>query len=276
MRRRISITDEPFNNWRVHLQNRTDLDGDGRFWEDTNGNGKVDIGEMDENEYIRFTYGYNTGPTQQVRISNPLERMADGILLTFRHRNQVDEVPTTDLTVEASFWKRTYWPWIRLSQWSLVIPPHGSATFRATFTVPRFAAHGMYEGSILARYGDKEVVIPVTAAVAARGTRFNIGFLDKPSLPFLLCNNSHRQRSVDPADFLRHQHRGGVRPRAGGPTRHPAPPGEGGRHSPGGVVRGCSGHGDGGSRRSQRQRPCRYRLDEGHHQQRAGVTSLHC
>jgi len=26
--------------------------------------------------------------------------------------------------------------------------------------------------------------------VAARGTRFNIGFLDKPSLPFLLCNNS--------------------------------------------------------------------------------------
>src|SRR5690606_18866251 len=67
--------DEPFNTWRVHLQNWTDLDGDGVFWTDANGNGKVDVGEMDANEHIRFTYGYNAGPTIQARIGDPLGRM---------------------------------------------------------------------------------------------------------------------------------------------------------------------------------------------------------
>ncbi len=180
----------PYNNWRVHLQNWTDLDGDGEFWVDANGNGKVDLGEMDENEHIRFSYGYSYGPSQQVRISNPLERMADGILLTFRHRDQVPEVPTTDLTVEVSYWKRTPWPWIRLNRWRLTIPPHGSATFKAIFKVPKFAPYGMYEGSILVSYGDEEVVIPVTAAVAARGTRFDFGMRDRALPTLTLYNNS--------------------------------------------------------------------------------------
>ncbi|MFQ6100615.1 MAG: S8 family serine peptidase [Anaerolineae bacterium] len=166
---------EPFSNWRVHIQNWTDLDDDGVFWDDANGNGKVDLGEMDENEHIRFTYGYNVGPTQQARMSDPLERMDDGLLLTFRHRDQAPEVPTTDLTVEASFWRRAPWYWLRLNRRWLTIPAGGSATFKATFRVPRYARPGMYEGSILVRHGHDEVVIPVTAAVAAEGTSFEYG-----------------------------------------------------------------------------------------------------
>lgn len=34
---------EPFNNWRVHIQNWTDLDGDDILWDDANGNGKVNL-----------------------------------------------------------------------------------------------------------------------------------------------------------------------------------------------------------------------------------------
>ncbi|MDX1686747.1 MAG: S8 family serine peptidase [Candidatus Promineifilaceae bacterium] len=178
----------PFSNWRVHLQNWTDLDGDGNFWEDANGNGKVDLGEMDANEHIRFTYGYNTGPTQQARISNPLERMDDGVLLTFRHRDKAG-VTNTDLTVEASYWQRATWDWIAVPGTPLTIPAGGSATFDATISVPAGAAHGMYQGSIVVSDGQTEVVIPVTAAVAASGTSFDFGGAE--TLADALYDNSH-------------------------------------------------------------------------------------
>jgi hypothetical protein len=176
---------EPFNNWRVHLQNWTDLNHDGRFWDDENHNGKVDVvldaagnivaNEMQTGEHVRFTYGYNVGPTQQVRMARPLERMADGLLLTFRHRDQVAEVPNTDLKVEASFWKEVRWNWIRLHPRRIRIPAHGSATFEATIMIPKHARLGMYEGSIIVSHGGHEISIPVSVAVAAEGTSFSYG-----------------------------------------------------------------------------------------------------
>lgn len=114
----------PYSNWRVHLQDWTDLNGDGSFWDDVNGNGKVDLdGEMQTGEHNRFTYGYNYGPTQQARIANPLERMSDGILLTFRHRVRTPLVPTTDLTVEASYWRWSLFDFMGVDKKQLVIPP---------------------------------------------------------------------------------------------------------------------------------------------------------
>jgi hypothetical protein len=166
----------PYSNWRVHLQNWTDLNGDGAFWNDLNGNGKVDLGgEMQTGEHIRFTYGYNVGPTQQARIANPLERIDDGLLLTFRHRNRVSSVPTTDLSVEASFWQWTNWSWLHIDQNKVNVPAGSSASFEARIKVPPETPYGMYEGAIIARSGDSEVVIPVTLAVAAEGSSFNFG-----------------------------------------------------------------------------------------------------
>lgn len=167
---------EPFNNWRVHLQNWTDLNGDGEYWIDANGNGKVDLtGEMQTGEHIRFSYGYNAGPTQQVRIAYPLERMDDGILLSFRHRDKVSSVPRTDLTVEASYWKWENWGAVQFGPKSVTVPPRGSATVVARFKSPAQTPFGMYEGAIVASYGREEVVIPVTVAVAAEGTSMRFG-----------------------------------------------------------------------------------------------------
>lgn len=178
----------PFNNWRVHIQNWTDLDGDGKFWVDANNNGKVDLtGEMETGEHIRFTYGYNTGPSQQARIGYPLKRMADGILLTLRHRDEVASVSQTDLTIEASYWRHKRWPWLRFNQNMVTIPARSSATFNATFFVPPQAPNGMYEGSIVASYSDdgrKEVIIPVTVAVAAQGTNFEFGKFSTQRSPY--------------------------------------------------------------------------------------------
>lgn len=170
----------PYSNWRVHLQNWTDLNGDGSFWDDLNGNGKVDLdGEMQTGEHNRFSYGYNVGPTQQVRISNPLQRIDDGLLLTFRHRNRTSLVPTTDLKVEASFWHWTQADLIQVNRKRIAVPPGGTATLLARMSVPADAPVGMYQGAILVDYGGNPVVIPVTAAIAAHGTAFDFGKLSK-------------------------------------------------------------------------------------------------
>jgi hypothetical protein len=49
------------NRWRVMFYGWKDLNGDGNLWTDTNGNGRVDAGEIDAYEYNRFTYGYPSG-----------------------------------------------------------------------------------------------------------------------------------------------------------------------------------------------------------------------
>jgi hypothetical protein len=182
----------PFSNWRVHLQNWTDLNGDGDFCTlaDCSGLIQVQPGEMDENEFIRFSYGYNYGPTQQVRIANPLERMDDGVLLTFRHRNVVESVPTTDLTVEASFWRLSGASNVGVYLNGLPVPPSSkirvpageSVNFNATVGIPEATPNGLYQRAILVTYaGDQtsdgnQIVIPVTVAVAADGTSFDYGY----------------------------------------------------------------------------------------------------
>ncbi len=180
---------EPFNNWRVHLQNWTDLNGDGTFWDDLNGNEKVDIGEMDENEHIRFSYGYNTGPTQQVRISDPWDRIADGLLLTLRHRNQVPQVPTTDLGIELTTWQLRRWPWATLSNKVVHLHPGQTKTIQVALRVPKNTPYGMYEGVIELHesHTDNAVVVPVTVAVAASGTSFDFGTANK---------NAHRDDNL--------------------------------------------------------------------------------
>ena len=193
-----------FNNWRIHLLNWTDLNKDGKFWNDANSNGKVDLtyddqgnltgSEMEPEEFVRFSYGYNTGPTQQARVGSPLKRKADGILLSFRHSSRPASVPNTDLKVEASFWKQVSWPWASFGKRSLTIPARGKATFDATISIPANTPYGMYEGSIAASYkghkGDEEVLIPVTVAVAAQGTSFNIGGAQSAVGPQLYDNSA--------------------------------------------------------------------------------------
>lgn len=191
----LSLPFDQYNNWRLHILNWRDRDHDRQFWEDANGNGKVDVvlddtgnlvgSEMDAQETIRFTYGDNYGPTQEARVGLPLERMDKGILLGFRHINRTDAVPTTTLGVEASFWDQAGWEWLRLDRTTVTVPAGGTATFTATMNIPRRTPYGVYDGAIMAWYDDdrdeEAVVIPVTVAVAARGTSFSIGAADPPS-----------------------------------------------------------------------------------------------
>ncbi|MEM8533004.1 MAG: S8 family serine peptidase [Chloroflexota bacterium] len=182
----------PYNSWHVLLYNWTDHDGDGEFWVDADDNGKVSLerddegavigSEMDAEEYIRFNYGYLEGPTQQIRVNNPRERMDDGVLLGFRHQGRRTDISVTDLTVEVTFWQRAEWDWITLDQSERTISPDSRNTFDATIDVPEETPYGMYGGSIIVDDDNNETVIPVTIAVAANGTQFNFGDVDQSNM----------------------------------------------------------------------------------------------
>lgn len=166
-----------YNNWRVHLQNWTDLNTDGAYrdgsavvegtpWEQIAADGDMQTGE-----HIRFTYGYSYGPTQQARVASPLERMSDGVLLTLRHRD-TGGVPQTDLAIEAWFWEKSDWQWLTLSD--------DGSTVTATVDVPPGTPFGMYEGSIeVTTAGGSVIVIPVSIAVSASGPSVTFGGVDQ-------------------------------------------------------------------------------------------------
>jgi len=141
------------NRWRVLVYDWTDIDGDGVYWNDLDEDGVVDDDEMEEGEYIRFTYGYNSGTYLEARVQRPLERMNDpengGILLGLQHSTASDLVPTTDLTIKIEFYQHSDWDLLTLSDTSLTVPAGSSATFEATINVPPDMAVGVYEGAIL-------------------------------------------------------------------------------------------------------------------------------
>jgi len=172
----------PNSYWRLRVIDWTDINGDGNLWEDFNGNGVVNcpggLGsagcELDEGEYIRFGYGYNTGDAVQQRVKKPLERMHDGIFLGIRHRAKSAMVPITHLKFQLNFYKMMDMPWLTTDT-SVTVPAGGQATFRATMTVPPLAGVGMYNAAIRIDDGTNVTSIPVVANVAAFSTDFLFG-----------------------------------------------------------------------------------------------------
>ncbi len=80
----LTIDPSSYNNWRVHVRNWTDLNAEGEYRDGdavVAGSGWEQIaatGDMQTEDYIRFTYGYDFGPSQQARVGHPLDRVDDG------------------------------------------------------------------------------------------------------------------------------------------------------------------------------------------------------
>ena len=162
--------DAPFNFFELDIEDWTDRNGDGDFWDDANGNGKVDVGETDTGENNGVNYDGNVGPTQETRMHDPLDRMTDGLLISLYHFGQTAEVPTTDFDLIVEYWDRTDWGWLTLGAAPGPIAAGGSATFEATVDVPADAPLGVYEGAIRVASGDHVQTIPVTVDGRRRRT----------------------------------------------------------------------------------------------------------
>jgi len=163
------------NRWRVHIQDWTDLDGDGKLWEDLNGDGVVNADEIDTGEHIRVAYGYSSGPTTEVRMSKPFERMHDGLFISLRHKTKTSEVPNTNLTIKVDFFTTQQFNWVSVDPTVLTVPAGGEATFEATMTIPEDAEVGVYNSAIFVDGEGMRVVVPVVANVAASGANFTFG-----------------------------------------------------------------------------------------------------
>ncbi|MEA3375305.1 MAG: S8 family serine peptidase, partial [Chloroflexota bacterium] len=163
------FTANPNSSWRYMLYNWTDVNGDGKLWEDRDGNGVVNhvdnvvLGpdndgfyrpdyadpetEIQQGEYVRVDYDFG-GLAQTLVVRDPIERMADGYFFGFQHRYNDGSVPKTTFKIGLEFYKRADWAWLELSDSSLVVPAEDEAEFDAVMTVPTDASPGAYEGVI--------------------------------------------------------------------------------------------------------------------------------
>ncbi len=165
----------PSNNdiWRVLIYDWTDVNGDGDLWEDTNGNGAVNDGEIDQGEYVRFSYGYNYHVYKQVSVYDPINRPHDGLFIGLQWHSQ--GVDIAHLKIRVTFYKKADWPWLSVNPTNITVKPNSSAVFTATVNVPANAAYGLYEGAIQVHVpGDADheaytFLVPVIVNVAYSG-----------------------------------------------------------------------------------------------------------
>ncbi|MGB9873235.1 MAG: hypothetical protein ACPLYD_16460, partial [Anaerolineae bacterium] len=170
------------NRWRVMFYGWKDLNGDGNLWTDTNSNGYIDAGEIDQTpwEYNRFTYGYPTGTYLEASLGrdsysrwlNMPGTEQKGIFFGVQRRTGSDPIT---LQVRLTFYKKADWGWLSLSASSVSLPASGDATFQATLSVPSTARPGVYEGAIEVSHGPHKHVIPVVVHVAANSPTFSFG-----------------------------------------------------------------------------------------------------
>jgi len=174
------------SSWRFLLYNWTDINGDGKLWEDKNGNGTVNHEdsevldndgffqvdytnpdtEIQQGEYIRMDYEFG-GIGIPIFVHEPTARMADGYFCGFQHRANDGTIDKTTLQIRVEFYKRADWSWLSLDKTTLAVPAKGEANFLATAAVPADAEAGAYEGVIYmndpgdARHPAHESALPV-------------------------------------------------------------------------------------------------------------------
>ena len=155
-----------------------DRDSDGKLWTDANANGFVNNGEMEVGEAVRFNYSGNYGPTTEVRVQRPLDRMHTGVFFGLQHSDRY--TGTLHATVEMSCWKRS--PGAMLH----VTSPDGftlasGATTSVVIGVTAPTGIGSYDGQVRVSDGTTVTVVPVTVDVAGSGPKLTLGGNDTTS-----------------------------------------------------------------------------------------------
>jgi len=168
-------TSAEHNVARVVVYDWKDQDASGDLWTDASGDGFVDAGEIDEGEFMRFTYHNNFANTHEARVQTPLDRMHDGVFLGLQHNRRAGTDPTTVVHVEISFWDRADMPWLVNTGFSTLLGAGGNMGFSPELEVPADAPPGIYEGQIRLTDGTNVTVVPVVFNVAADDYAFRFG-----------------------------------------------------------------------------------------------------
>jgi hypothetical protein len=146
-----------------------DVNGNGRLWEDRDGDGVVDLDEIDQGEYMRFDYANQRATSGYLTVQRPLDRVADGFFVGLTHNQARADVPETPMMIGLDFYQQVDMPWLSVGQSSLSIPPGETARIKAQVAVPGDAPAGLYEARITFGDGYWTTVVPVTINVAPDG-----------------------------------------------------------------------------------------------------------
>jgi len=175
-----SVAPQSLNSyWYMKVYEWQDLDGDGVLWNDANGNGVVNDGELDNSpgttnpfisnssqEFNAYALSYQIAPTtHEIRIGTvddmkPWTRLeqrnAEGLFIGLRHSGRTTSIPTTEITVRVTLYREKDWS----AMWftdvgtgnTLVVPPGEQRGFKAWFQAGCDWDPGLYEGAILLKF----------------------------------------------------------------------------------------------------------------------------
>jgi len=170
-------------------------------WTDINHNGKVEW-----NETALVNYGYNWGNNQEIRISNPHQKMIHEKVIgvweaTPRYMrssgittaNKTYLYKPVDFTLRVFCFKEAPWNWLYSSPRLLTVQPKSSRRFVAAIYVPAQASPGVYSGFLVAESKGQQIThVPVSITVPLQ-----ISILNEPeriststAFPRILYDNS--------------------------------------------------------------------------------------
>jgi hypothetical protein len=164
------------SDWYMMAFDWTDVNGDGNLWEDLNGNGTVNAGELDQGEYVRYDYANQRGNNGYITIHNPGDRHHDGIFIGLMHNQARADVPQTTMTLGMDFYQQVELPWV--SFWGSTgvdVSAGGTQRVRARVAVPGDAPLGLYEGALVFDDGSWVTTVPVTINVTGRRAELAAG-----------------------------------------------------------------------------------------------------
>jgi len=156
------------NRWYLVPYDWTDVNGNGVLWHDFNDNGVVNTGEIENNEYVRFSYHRPKANSLQHPIQRPLERMHTGIFIGLMHATRSALVKQTSIKFVLEFYRFKPWKWVNVSAAGLNVPAGLTGIFNTVVAVPKKTPPGLYQGAIEYTEGGHVSTIPVTVNVAAR------------------------------------------------------------------------------------------------------------
>lgn len=178
----FNTTASTHNKIRLLAYNWKDQNVDGNLWTDDNASGYVDPLEIDEGEYMRFTYANNQANSHEIRVQNPSGRAIDGIFLGLQHNTDATADPATVVELRIEMWNKVDDPWIT-TPGAFTVAAGGSSAFDATYAVPLGTSPGFYESELVVAYAGTQTVIPVHVSVEGGGANFSFGADDIASPP---------------------------------------------------------------------------------------------
>jgi hypothetical protein len=163
------------NDWYLMAYHWKDINGDGNLWEDLDGNGTVNTGEMDAGEYTRFDYSNQRDNAGFLSLRNPLDRTDDGFFIALMHNQARADVPTTDMLLTLDFYQQMDFDWLSTYSSQVYVDAHDSNIIRAKIQLPKSTPVGVYEAAIQVSDDNWTSTIPVTINVAGRDNNMTVG-----------------------------------------------------------------------------------------------------